>query len=312
MRTWTGSVARARRYAARRDRRLDVRRVANTFVWLRRVRGSARTAWFTLRQRLQLAFAVHLRRSTVLHVHAAPRTRLARATERERHTSMLLRTRQVTAAGERHATRAPEQFVFESGPAHHTVLTNTLAGERRIESRFEAMRRTERDHRSRLELRQARPMTILRTMPAAWLTARPALTLRDRLHTRSTHSLESRHHGSHTLERVVPLGGTPISMRVVNRSTARPLGGTIKAFATQPRPLAAASAPAPQAVASPPVERIEQSLRETMHVVAEQTVRREIERVLQPGAPQSRRLRESIQSELYDEIVLERERLGER
>jgi hypothetical protein len=144
--------------------------------------------------------------------------------------------------------------------------------------------------------------------PSAWRRS----TLHERWHTRSTTSVETRQETGRTLERLVPLASPPLNMRVVVRGAARSAGSPITAFASQPRPLAAASAPPSQIVESPPVERIERSLRETMHVVAERTVRRELEKVLQPGAPQSRRLRESIQSELYDEIVLERERLGER
>jgi hypothetical protein len=49
-----------------------------------------------------------------------------------------------------------------------------------------------------------------------------------------------------------------------------------------------------------------------MTVVAERAIQRELDRKLRPGTATSRRLRESIQSEMYDDIVFERERRGER
>jgi hypothetical protein len=85
----------------------------------------------------------------------------------------------------------------------------------------------------------------------------------------------------------------------------------VPAFSPQPQPFAAPVArPAPAEPAT--IERIEKSLRESLVTVAERTVLRELDRTLRPGAPLGRRLRESIQSELYDDIVLERERRGER
>jgi hypothetical protein len=85
----------------------------------------------------------------------------------------------------------------------------------------------------------------------------------------------------------------------------------MRAFSAQPQPLAA-PATRPAAAESVPVERIERTLRESLSAVAERTVRRELDRTLRPGAPLNRRLRESIQSEIYDDIVFERERRGER
>jgi hypothetical protein len=81
-------------------------------------------------------------------------------------------------------------------------------------------------------------------------------------------------------------------------------------FAPSPQPLAPAlraAAPAP-----PPVEHTERSLRESMTKIVQHTVRHEVERVLRPDTQLSRRLREGIQAEMYDDIVFERERLGER
>jgi len=59
------------------------------------------------------------------------------------------------------------------------------------------------------------------------------------------------------------------------------------------------------------VQRIAETLRESMTVVAERTVRREIDRSLRPGAPIARLLRDSIQADMCDDIVFERERRGE-
>jgi hypothetical protein len=89
-----------------------------------------------------------------------------------------------------------------------------------------------------------------------------------------------------------------------------PASAAVPSFTAAPQPLAAA--PRAATPAPPPVERIERTLRESMTKVVQHTVRHEVERALRPDAQLSRRLRESIQSELYDDIVFERERLGER
>jgi hypothetical protein len=84
----------------------------------------------------------------------------------------------------------------------------------------------------------------------------------------------------------------------------------MRAFTAQPQPLA--PSPSRTAVADPaPLERVERTLRESLTLMAERTVRRELDRTLRPGAPTTRHLRESIQSELYDDIVFERERRGD-
>ncbi|HEX7119498.1 MAG TPA: hypothetical protein VF212_11960 [Longimicrobiales bacterium] len=109
-----------------------------------------------------------------------------------------------------------------------------------------------------------------------------------------------------------PAPVAPIRMEPLRRAPAErthPAPGRT-AFAPQPRPLAAA-VPATRAAPEPPVvERIEKTLRESMRVDVERTVRREVERALRIDAAVSRRLRETIRSELYDDIILERERLG--
>lgn len=93
---------------------------------------------------------------------------------------------------------------------------------------------------------------------------------------------------------------------------ARPMANAVPTFAATPQPLAGPPRVATPAPPTPPVDRIERTLRESMTKVVRHTVRHEVERVLRPDAQLSRRLRESIQSEMYDDIVFERERLGER
>jgi hypothetical protein len=111
---------------------------------------------------------------------------------------------------------------------------------------------------------------------------------------------------------VMPPAAPQPAARLEHGTVARPFVPP-RAFAVQRQPLAVAAAKAPPLADEPPsVERIERTLRESLTVVAERTARREIQRTLAPGASLSRRLRETIQSGMADDIVFERERRGER
>jgi len=109
-----------------------------------------------------------------------------------------------------------------------------------------------------------------------------------------------------------PTGIEPLRLEAAeHREEGRRHATLLRAFAAQQQPLAAVPArTAP--VDAAPIERIERTLRESLTVVAERTVQRELARSLRTGAPTNRRLRESIQSEMYDDIVFERERRGDR
>jgi hypothetical protein len=104
-----------------------------------------------------------------------------------------------------------------------------------------------------------------------------------------------------------------VSMEIVHRRRAvqTRAADTTAAFAPQPQPLAA-GAPRRADPGPPSIERIEKTLRESMTVAVDRRVRHEIERTLRPGTALGRRLRERIQSEIYDDVVFERERLGGR
>ncbi len=104
-----------------------------------------------------------------------------------------------------------------------------------------------------------------------------------------------------------PMPHRPLE-RAVRRVQAKSRGDI---FTPQPRPLA--SPPAPRAaLETPRIEQVEKTLRESLAVTVQRTVQHEVERKLRTEASFSRRLRERVQSDIYNDIVVERERVGGR
>lgn len=98
----------------------------------------------------------------------------------------------------------------------------------------------------------------------------------------------------------VPVGSRP-------RSAATPGPA---AFASQAQPLAAATS-ARRALEPLALERVETTLYTSLTAALEGNVQRQIDRKLREALA-SRRVRSTIQSAMYDDIVVERERLGGR
>ena len=82
------------------------------------------------------------------------------------------------------------------------------------------------------------------------------------------------------------------------------------AFAAQPRPLVPAATARP-AVEPLALERVETRLNQSLTVTVERNVQREIDRRLREALT-GRRIRTAIQSAMYDDIIVERERLAGR
>ncbi|MBS1824053.1 MAG: hypothetical protein JST93_01915 [Acidobacteria bacterium] len=87
--------------------------------------------------------------------------------------------------------------------------------------------------------------------------------------------------------------------------------GRTEVFTPQARPLA--GTPANRVTAgTPSIEHMEKTLREALTHTVERTVKQEVAQKLRSESGFSRRLSERVQSDLYNNIILERERLGGR
>jgi len=319
MRRWTQSVARARTYAAPKRSRRAMARAAIRLEWLRRRTGRGAGARIVLNLRLGMALDFRF--------HSG--IRLRREAGRDGIPGAHGQTpipRVVGWAPQRHVLVSPESA---AGSERDT--------ESRVASTHERSVIREHDWQSRLLLRVS-PLMAARiapvesrahageraTPPSSHST--PFVTLRTttiherlrQLSAATTHA--SPHHTriNTTLVRRAPAQEAhrvadamrPIPTTVWQRGPRAMMTAAARAFAPQPQPFAAVQR---QPVVEPvPVERIEERLRESISVVTERTVKRELERTLRSGAPMNRRLRETIQSEMYDDIVFERERRGER
>lgn len=325
MRRWRESASRARRYGATTRRQRVAARARVNFAWLRRGLARARDLRLALHQRLAIALELRMRLTS-------PRPRAAdSAPVQSPARPPLVRWR----AEARYDARS--NAVPSASPAptlvHRTLHQRDHVTQSRTTLREHTTSRTDTlrsPHGGmlvhRLLVRQAHHGR------SGYNATRPPA-----LHTRITHSsrtviAQPSVHERRTYPTLPPIASFAHPRRVTTLSrhpstqAAEPTSGRhpviaehvptrlatpVRAFAVQPQPLA--PAPARAAVADPaPLERIERTLRESLTVVAERTVRRELDRTLRPGAPMTRHLRESIQSELYDDIVFERERRGDR
>jgi len=332
MRSWTQSVARARTYAAPKRSRRAMARAVLRFEWLRR-RAARAKARIVLNARFRMALdlrfhgGIRLRntgrdgmpgvpgktsmmylasRETWLRTHIAsaaqtPQPRSQQVIER----ALRVRIEKTLVDARSWQTRLLTRLIpaVARRDRHRPNAGSTKAAPER-ESRVErAIRTPNTSHALRNGAGEAPLVSRVSTRHSQMVTQR--LALRIARATRTRVGISPAANGPHSVPAMKPLSFAVVERRerVINSVAAR-------AFAPQPQPLASTQRPAvPESV---PVEHIEQRLRESISVVTERTVKRELERTLRPGAVMNRRLRESIQSEMYDDIVFERERRGDR
>ena len=325
MRRWRESASRVRRYGATMHRRRVAPRVRVRFAWVHRGVARGRELRLALDQRLTIGLELRMRLTS-------PRPRAGDAAPVQPPARRALVSWRVET---RHDARS---LVMPSASRAPTFVQRTLyqrehVRHSRMTLREHTMSRTDTvlSPRTgmlvhRLLLRQAQPgrggYDVMRPPALHTSLTRSSRTViaQSRVHERTT-SLSLPSPASLALpRRATTLSATPSRQAAGPASSRHPviaehvatrLATPVRAFAVQPQPLA--PTPARAAANDPaPLERIERTLRESLTVVAERTVRRELDRTLRPGAPMTRRLRESIQSELYDDIVFERERRGDR
>ena len=328
MRRWRVSAARVRRYAASMRARRTSRAARVPFKYLRRARHRTRDAHLVVHARLGVAVNLHIVRAS--RRRAVPMPGAARDVARRdtiRHEwSPLPVTHVRTLRGEVPRTRFPRALHVITHERRATTLRHDQQLQRLTSSRLERAFVTRESGWPDDGL--PRPVTQPHHDAALQASAArrqpPALAniaLAYRTHSRTTRTM-GRHPPtarppaspsarSEQAAPAAPRTATPLPLQVVDHRRIERATAATRAFAAQPQPLAPPAARTPVADAVP-IERIERTLRESMTVVAERTVQRELDRTLHPGAPTSRRLRESIQSEMYDDIVFERERRGER
>lgn len=328
IRRWQASATRARRYAASGHRRIASRRRPLRLEWLRRRRAASSGARIVLHTRVSLGVSLHMHSrhmhspAPLMRAPARARATLGRGREVLRHEWMPAPAGPLPATPPAPVARVRAKRIMRVRSRTH--LSTVLLRERftdRVLSR--SMLATAappgRPQGDRVTAAHSLPQAVARL---ATPVATPAL----REHAGRVHRSQVTRTaiGSIAMRpRRMPAsrddgitarqtGIAPLRLEVAeHREESRRHATPLRAFAAQQQPLAAAPArTAP--VETAPVERIERTLRESLTVVAERTVQRELARALRTGAPTTRRLRESIQSEMYDDIVFERERRGDR
>ena len=325
MRRWSEGAARVRRYAGpraqRSARRLATRYSAIAFAWVQRLRGRRSGVSVGVRVQMRLTsisigerpaalaeperrpISVGRHHTTLLHL-ATQRVREGRAFRagqgapgRAGVTPLVIAPRMVAprAGADGRDGRSVHALI-------HTQTTRLAVSERRCVAAGRAIRATSLRVERETTMRVVRERTVhaaraeWREPAACGAAGRPVVTGRA-----AAGRADARREVMRTAALPMRVARAPVSAA----APARP-------FTPEARPLTMAGASTASVAEAFPVERIERTIKETMRAVVERTVRREVDRVVQPGAAQGRRLRETIQSELYDEIVLERERLGER
>ena len=318
MRRWRVSAARVRRYAASMRARRTSRAARVPFKYLRRARHRTRDAHLVVHARLGVAVNLHIVRAS--RRRAVPMPGAARDVARRdtiRHEwSPLPVTHVRTLRGEVPRTRFPRALHVITHERRATTVRHDL--ERAFVTREsgwpdDGLPRPDTQPRHDAALQasaaQRQPLALAHIALAYRMPSRTTRTMGR--HPPTARPPVSPSARSEQVAPAAPLTTTPLPLQVVHHRGIERATAATRAFAAQPQPLAPPAARAPVADAVP-IERIERTLRESMTVVAERTVQRELDRTLHPGAPTSRRLRESIQSEMYDDIVFERERRGER
>lgn len=325
MRRWRESASRVRRYGATtRGRRVAARARVN-FAWLRRGLARGRELRLALHQRLAIALELRmrltgprLRAGNSAPVQSPARPALVRWRAEARHDARSIVMPSASPVPTLvHRTVHQREHVRQS---RTTLRENTTSRTDTLRSPQAGMRvhrlLVRQAHRGRGGYNATRPPALHMSITHS----RRTVIAQPSVHERTTHlTLPPIASFAHP-RRVTTLSRNPSTQAAGPTSGRRPvitehvatrLATPVRAFAVQPQPLA--PAPARAGANDPaPLERIERTLRESLTVVAERTVRRELDRTLRPGAPMTRHLRESIQSELYDDIVFERERRGER
>jgi hypothetical protein len=326
MRHWRESASRARRFAPMPRGRLMRRRDMMTFVWAGRGRYRGRAAVLAVQARVAL---------TVNAWQPAPARRQRHRAGAGHPRWPMLKSTLVAASGQpvvrhEHQSRETVRTHLYRERVHSAITHRVLARlgwstttwrERRVthgHTMFHAelarqVRAARSPHPGTLRTTQAtvmRPSAISRLSVPRWIRVlrgganRIAAAFPTR---RTVHVVEPVHAGLRA--KTVSAARPNRQVMADNRTLVRAVSP--RGFAAQAQPLAAT--PARAIPGDPvPVERIERTLRESMTVVAERTVQRELERTLRAGSALNRRLRESIQAEMYDDVVFERERRGER
>jgi hypothetical protein len=328
IRRWQATAMRARRYAMPRRRLIASRLMPLRLVWLGRRRAASFRARIVLHTRVSLGVSLHMH---ARHIHLAAPLTLASA----RTKATLEQWREALG----HESRSP---LAASPPVTPPVQVALVRTERiiRNHSRTHFSTVLRRERLTDRVLWPSAPRTVicprrphsdcvaLSRFPPGSVACSAGLVGPTPLRKHVSRVQRSRvirtTIGSMAVHRrrvpasgdagivALPTGIAPLRLEapahhVGDRRHTMPS----RAFAVQQQPLAAApvrAAPVDMA----PIERIERTLRESLTLVAARTVERELARALRSGAPTIRRLRESIQSEMYDDIVFERERRGER